>query len=279
MPTGKEVSALGNVMEVPGSSELSTVRTQCCPSWVHDDWQPQMSHRCEAMSKGQSEKRGHASSLRPLLRWGDFQSPAPRLSFTGQKGVTCPFMNQSLAKEAELSWSAWNTQDSPPVPTPIQWDWGEGQHSLKLRNTRYLNKSRIWWMSKKGNVTTRWATKSVCQIFYTQFPEAAMGGLWPGHERVLSFCPLWCPLPPVASSPSLASNSTSKSLHLFIYVFLNVKNYKYIFNFSRQFLILCIILSTQPTPRSPKRLNDVPKVTRNTEATVYRWPCMPQNLC
>lgn len=84
-----------------------------------------------------------------------------------------------------------------------------------------------------------------------------------------------------ASRPSPASNSSSKFqlfqlIHLFISVFLNVKNYRYIFNFSRQFLILCISLSTQPTPRSPKRLKDVPKVPGNREATRFQWLARPR---
>lgn len=65
---------------------------------------------------------------------------------------------------------------------------------------------------------------------------------------------VYCPL--VVKGP-LAFNSTSKTLQLFIYIFLNVKKkkspiHKYILNFLRRFPILYIILSTQPTPKNPK---------------------------
>ena len=49
------------------------------------------------------------------------QSPAaPMLSFISQNDVTCPFMNQWLAMEAELPRMAWNIQGSRSLFSEIE---------------------------------------------------------------------------------------------------------------------------------------------------------------
>lgn len=91
--------------------------------------------------------------------------------------------------------------------------------------------------------------------------------------EILSFCGHGClwRWPPDPFSVSAQPAKTSSCLYV-PKGFQNSSIHKYSFKCTRQFPILHIILSTQPTPISSKRLNIVPKVTRNSKTT------MPQNL-
>ena len=95
----------------------------------------------------EKEKRTYLLLVSTDKMWKLSQSPtpSPSLSFIGQNGVTCAFMNHHWPRERitmiALKYSGFTL--------PIQWDWGGDQHSLKLMTAEYLNKTRIWFIRRE----------------------------------------------------------------------------------------------------------------------------------
>lgn len=113
---------LNNIIKDP-SSFLSSTLSNITLIFMIARWltQLQTSHPPKAISKDQSKKKTWFFLVSVYEMRKLWQSPAaPRLSFISQNDVTCPFMNQLLAMEAELPWMAWNIQGSHSLFSEVE---------------------------------------------------------------------------------------------------------------------------------------------------------------